>query len=343
MRRPAKLVIRGIVAGIALASLGFMVASPASAHTNNIYGFVNYDGPSGFATFDRTNADATLLPALLSTGPDHVLGIDITNEVASGVGVTYNASDTYYTFTWDHTTGAILSVVGAYVAGATSLDNMRGLDTLPDGTLVTWVDYTLDSGKGSASYSAIATVNSTTGELTPVIDMSDLLQGDPPGYSLQEIATDPISGSTFALLLATSSSAPAFVQLNFSLNSHSVPTTFGGTGFENGDFRGADFDADGTLYFIFNNNQRDRYELSSVSGPATWATAPRTVIGDAAGNLGTNVIDPYALAVEYTPPVSPALAKTGAEFPTALLLLGSVAVLAGAVTVVTVSRKRRTA
>jgi hypothetical protein len=181
MRRPAKLVIRGIVAGIALASLGFMVASPASAHTKNIYGFVNYDGPSGFATFDRTNADATLLPALLSTGGAEVLGIDITNEVASGVGVTHSESHTYYTFTWDHTTGAFLSSVGAYIAGAISLDNMRGLDTLPDGTLVTWVDYTLDNGKGSASYSAIATVNSTTGELTPVIDMSDLLQGDPPG------------------------------------------------------------------------------------------------------------------------------------------------------------------
>lgn len=339
MRRPASLVVRSLIAGVALTALGLVAATPASAHTNNIFGFVYQDGPTGIATYDRTTADATVLPSSTNVGDD-VRGIEVFNEVGTGVGVNNGDPATFYTFAWNHTTGAIgtITPLTVDVVGFDGISNISGLDTLADGTLITWVEYFAFDNEFPVSYSAIATLNPVTGVLTPVIDMADLLLGDPSDYNLRSLATDPIGGQSFAFLVFVESGAPFYVALDVTAGTHGVPAGFNGTGFEAGFIAGADFDADGTLYFIFGNDQREIYELSSVGGPSTWGTASRQFIGDAAGNLGINPISNLALTIEHTP----ALASTGSSFPAVWLVAGTVAVLVGGITVVT-TRRRRTA
>ena len=59
MRRSARTAARTAIAALALTALGLVAASPASAHTNNIFGFVYQDGPTGIATYDRQTSAAS--------------------------------------------------------------------------------------------------------------------------------------------------------------------------------------------------------------------------------------------------------------------------------------------
>jgi len=337
MRRSARTAARTAIAALALTALGLVAASPASAHTNNVFGFVYQDGPSGIATYDRLNADATLLPESTDIGSD-IRGIEVGNETGTGVGFLAGDSAAHIVFTWNHTTGAVSAPTDLTVdvPGFVEITDLLGLDTLPDGTLITWVEYSAFSGEFPAPFSAIATLNPATGVLTPVIDMSDLLIGDPADYALRSLATDPISGQTFAFLSPFAATPPAYVGLNIAAGTHGDAALFNGTDFEDGFVAGADFDADGTLLFIYGNDEREIYELSSVGAPSTWDTAARHYIGDAAGNLGINPIADAALTIENTP----ALASTGSGFPIVWLVAGSVAVLVGGLTVVTARRRK---
>jgi hypothetical protein len=337
MRRSARTAASTAIAALALTALSLGAASPASAHTNNIYGFVYQDGPTGIATYDRLNADATVLPDSTDIGAD-IRGIEVSNETGTGVGFTPGDPDSYFVFGWDHSTGAVSAPteLTVDVPGFVEITDLFGLDTLPNGTLITWVQYSAFSGEFPAPFSAIATLNPATGELTPVIDMSDLLLGDPADYRLRSLATDPISGQTFAFLSAFAATPPAYVGLNIAAGTHGDAALFNGTGFEDGFVSGADFDADGTLFFIYGNDDREIYELSSVGAPSTWDTAARHYIGDAAGNLGINPVAQAALTIEITP----ALASTGSSFPLVWLVAGTVAVLVGGLTVVTARRRK---
>ncbi len=340
MARPAlKLAVRSVIAGIALTALGLVAASPASAHTNNIYGWVTQAGPSGPATYDRTNAEATLLPSSVDVG-EEIRGIEVFNEVGTAIVVDYGDPNVYSVFSWNHTTGAAgaLTELTVDVAGFVEITDLGGLDTLADGTLISWVEYSAYDGEFPSTFTAIATLDPATGILTPVIDMSDLLLGDPGDFYLQSLATDPVSGQTFAFLSASAAPQPAYVGLDIAGGTHTAAGVFNGTDFEDGFIAGADFDFDGTLYFIYGNDAREIYELSSVSGPSTWDTAARTYIGDAGGNVGVNRIASRALTVEH----SAALASTGSELPLVWLFAGSIAVIAGTVTVVTTRRRART-
>ena len=337
MRRYARTAARTAIAALALTALGLVAASPASAHTNDIFGFAYQDGPTGIATYDRLNADATLLPDSTDIGSD-IRGIEVSNETGTGVGFLSGDPDSYFVFGWNHSTGALTAPteLTVNVPGFVEITDLSGLDTLPDGTLITWVEYSAFSGEFPAPFSAIATLNPATGVLTPIVNMADLLLGDPADYSLRSLATDPISGQTFAFLTSNVVSQPAYVGLNIALGTHGDAALFNGTDFEDGFISGADFDADGTLFFIYGNNDREIYELSSVGAPSTWDTAARHYIGDAAGNLGINPVADTALTIENTP----ALASTGSGFPIVWLVAGSVAVLAGGITVVTARRRK---
>ena len=147
---------------------------------------------------------------------------------------------------------------------------------------------------------------------------------------------------TYAFIESDTDSTTYFSALDFTAGTIAAPTAFTGTGFDSGFILGADFDASGTLWFIYGNNNRQIYELSSVGAPATWATTDRTYVADAASNLADYPLSELALATG--PSVEPAaLADTGSEVPVALLFVGTVAILVGVVTVETVSRKRRVA
>ncbi len=338
MARPAlKLAVRSVIAGIALTALGLVAASPASAHTNNLFtyldsGFVT----NGFATMSRTDATVAPLPTTADV-VDEVAGAEVFGEVGTAVGVIYGDPAIYYVFGWDHTTGAASPLVPLYVDGADQVNVVTGLDTLLDGTTITWVEYDVTEGGGefppTTTYSAIATVNKLTGELVPIIDTSALTVGD-DAYGYTSLATDPISGVTYGFL--NKANASYYVDLYPNTSSYGDATLLGGEGFESGDVLGADFDYDGILYFIYANNLAEQFELSTLGAPSTWPTAKRTYIGEAGNNYDGYPLANLALTLEH----SALLASTGSGFPLVWLVAGSVAVLAGGITVMATRRRR---
>lgn len=338
-RTPLKLAGRAVVAGIALSAMGILAASPANAAVPVLYTYLDAD-PISYATISATTGAATPLASAPTADPDYLVGQELFDGAGTSIGYFDAGSGAYYVYTWS-TSGVADAGVLAFVTGADEGSlRVSGLDTLADGTAVTYVEYTVTEGGGefptTTQYTAIATVNRATGELTPVIDTTPLYES---GYYVNSLATDPVSGVTYAFLSHEEDSLSYFTALDFVGVTFDMPTQFEGTGFESGFFQGADFDATGTLYFIYGNNSREMYELSSLGSPATWQTDARVFIADAPSNYDDYPLS--TLALTTAPPL--ALASTGAEFPAALLAVGGVAVLAGAVTVVTVARKRRTA
>ena len=334
-RTPARLAGRAIVAGIALSALTLLAASPASAHTNNLYTYAGYSDPAGFATMSRTNADVTILPSS-AQNYDEMIGAEVFDEVGTAIGVNYGEPYEYFVLGWNHTTGAEDAGVAAFITGAEEGSlYVSGLDTLADGTTITYVEYfAFGSGEFPEFFSAIATVNKVTGELTPVINLTQFADDD---FYVDSLATDPISGVTYAFLFSDTDQSSYYSALDFADSSASDPAAFTGSGFDGlgGELLGADFDHDGTLYFTYANNAEEQYELSTVTGPSTWPTAARQFIGE----VGTNYpggVSLLALTLEYT-----ALAATGTIFPVVWLVAATVAVLGGAVTVVSVTSRRK--
>ena len=91
MRRSApRLVLRSLTAGVALAALGLAVASPASAHTTNIYTFGYTEDSANFATVDRTTAVTAPLATNIEAAIDDVGGVEVFNEVGTAIGYDYD-------------------------------------------------------------------------------------------------------------------------------------------------------------------------------------------------------------------------------------------------------------
>lgn len=341
MRRSApRLVLRSLTAGVALAALGLAVASPASAHTTNIYTFGYTEDSANFATVDRTTAVTAPLATNIEAAIDDVGGVEVFNEVGTAIGYDYDEPTVSSVLAWDHTTGAVTSKEPLFIADpdevtTADVDFVFTLDTRNDGTIITFVFYTRTIENAVESVGAIATVNSTTGELTPVIDISPLVLSA-EGYNVQSLATDPTTGETYLFLYRIATATTSFVPLNFTTPGYGTVLEFGGTGFESGRVEGTDFDADGTLYFIYSDNVSAEYELSTLGAPGTWAGAARTVV--APFDFSTFGVAADNLTIEFAP--EPALADTGAPLPVVWLVFGAVAVLAGAVTVVTTTRRR---
>lgn len=347
---PMKLAARALIAGVAVSAMSLIAASPASAHTNNVFTYFDFDRESevalapGFGTLDRTNGALTALPTAATVDVFEIIGAEVFNEVgtAIGVGPLVELYSQFLIIPWDHSTGAEQPPVPAYVAGADGIQTMSGLDTLADGTLITYVEWVITPSNEFPvpfTSSAIATVNPVTGQLTPVINLTSLTVTNEFGLEFKSIATDPISGVTYGFLESDNVGPDLsfFVTLDIAGATHGPLTQFEGVGFENGFIEGADFDADGTLYFIYGNNGIEQYELSTLGAPSGWPTAERHVNAIAASNyLGDYPLNTLALTLEYTP----ILAETGAEFPALVLAASGVAVLAGTVTVVASKRRK---
>lgn len=338
-RTPLAVACRALVAGAALTAMSLLAAAPANAAVPTLYTYLMVT--PAYGTLDATNGAATPLAVAPTDEVDDVIGQEIAGGAGISIGVNYGEPDEYFVFTWD-ATGASSAGVPAFVAGADEGSlHVSGLDFPGDGTAVTYVEYTTTTSveiPTTTSHSAIATVDSTTGELIPLVDLTDLLVED---YSVNEIATDPISGVTYLFLSFDGDNLSYYTPIDLDAGTFDLPNIFTGANFESGAVLGADFDASGTLYFIYANNLREEYELSTIGDPADWTTADRTLIGDAGSNYPDQSYPVSPLALTTAPPL--ALANTGAEFPVALLVVGTVAVLGGVVTVVMVSRKRRAA
>ena len=326
-----------IIATVALTALGVAAATPASAHTSNMYAFI-YDGnvegvdfPT-FGTWSKT--DGTVAP--LATGSAfnvETQGIEVDGEKGTAVGLTDGGA---VVFEWNHSTGETGVPITLYINQPdTFIESISGLDSTLDSTKLTLVYYATDPDEGlGEEYYAVATVNPGTGEVVPVVDLTTLLgEATPADYSAISIATDPLGGGTF-VFLQNSANESFFLKIDIAANTYGDPTLFQGTGFDiDGQIYGADFDGDGTLYFVFDNYQAESFELSKTTGPSTWVTATRTTISDSPAN--EFAVAQRALTIEWTK-----LAATGSELPVAaFLVLGTVAVVAGGLTVM-VARRR---
>lgn len=326
-------VAKTLIAAAALTALGASAALPASAHTSNMYGYIEEGvglGGQTFATWSKTDGTVTrLAEEVFGTA---MQGIEVYGEKGTAVGFT-EAGVTGWE--WDHSTGAISAPIPLFVAGA-DLESISGLDTQLDGTSLTLVQYFVVPEEGDIQeFYAVAKVNFATGEVTPVVNISDLLIDNPGDYSAVSIATDPLGAGTF-VFLQNGALESLFVSVDVVAGTHGDPTLFQGLGFDvNGQIWGADFDGDGTLFFVFENYSEERYELSKTTGVSTWVTAARTFISEAPANASDYDIAERALTIEWT-----TLAATGSELPiAAIVIVGTVAVLAGGVTVI-VARRR---
>ncbi len=325
---------RTMLATAALTAVGLIAASPASAHTSNMYSYIDYaiGIPSGFTTISKTDGVATPLPT--STTYFEVVGIEVAAE--QGVAIAYYESPVV--FGWNHTTGEATPPVGAHLSDeALDFDGFSGLDTLNDGRTVTLVEFDAD---GASDQVWVATVDATSGLLTPVVNLSDVITDpgeDPFLYDWTSLATDPATGITYVFLSATGSGgASYFLPVNVAAGTHGAVTEFTSADFEDGEIYGADFDGDGTLFFIYLDvNPNVEYQLSKVGAPSTWPTTARQVISTAPAQVEDIELAELALTIEWAK-----LAATGSQVPLAAgLALGTVAVLAGGLTVM-VARRR---
>ena len=105
-----------------------------------------------------------------------------------------------------------------------------------------------------------------------------------------------------------------------------------------GEFSGADFDESGTLYFYYWDYVSGDRVFGTLGAPSTWAAGDPTFISSAPANEDEMDVRTANLTVETNQ--GAALANTGAEFPALWLAAGGVAVLVGAVTLVTTRRRR---
>jgi hypothetical protein len=252
--------------------------------------------------------------------------MELVDEV--GTAIAYDdASDTYVVMDWNHSTGAHGVPMAVYVTGATEVTRLEGLTARTDGTLLTYIWYTTPNGLAQA----IATLDRGTGELIPVIDVSTFTSDY--RLAIVELATDPATGVDYALLSSVDGGRPAFMTLDVAGNTRGEPVSFGGSDFATASLGGADFTADGTLYFYLFRFGLETIDLATLGAPSTWPTANPTVIGPIAD-------DEESIAFQALTTEDDVLANTGSELPiAAIALLGTVAVVAGGVTVMTVRRR----
>jgi hypothetical protein len=322
------------IATIALTAMGLVAAAPASAHTSNMYTYVQPygdTGQAGFATYGKSDAVVTALPTTTVQEPGEVLGIEVAGENGTAIA---DWEEALVVFTWNHTTGVRTPAVLTNMADA-SIEGLSGLDTLNDGTTVTVVKYSNRAGTSTA----VASVNSSTGELVPLVDITAAL---PVGANNKiSLATDPATGVTY-VFVSDAAGKPHFLAVNVAAKTVGAPVPFNGAYFVQGVILGADFDAaDGSLYFNYQNSNHQQDELTKIGAPSTWPTADPTYISSAPApaQYGEVVLARLALTIEPTA-TAPALAATGSELPIlAIVLVGTVAVLAGGVTVM-VARRR---
>jgi hypothetical protein len=327
---------RALIATAALTALGLAVASPASAHTNNMFTVIvdSDSAGGGFATYGK--ADGLVAPLSDSTFvPMDIGGIEVANEKGTAVGYAEGPVVT----TWDHSTGLYggLTVL-AITNPLQDLDFVTGLDTLNDGTTVTLADFLVQEGQVFVDHWAISSVNSATGEVIPLLDFTSAIsdEGDIV-FDVTSVATDPASGATYVFLRDDEFGQPYFLETVVAGGTFGEPIRFEGDGFEEGQILGADFDADGTLYFNYfdSSGEESERELSTLAAGSQWFDAERHVVSSAPANDDTYAIGGLALTIEHT-----VLPATGSELPVAAFVaLGTVAVVAGGLTVM-VARRR---
>ena len=323
LRRTASFSTTALLIGAAVFA-GSTSAATALGEPDGLYSASEDDGTSQFAQLDKTDASATLLGA--GTDVYEFISVEVVDGVGYAVGLTLGPDDQEEdddvptVFTWNITTGAVLTAVPIDVAG--DLERAYALDTRLDGVLITYLYF------DGADAPWIASVDPVSGVATLLIDL-DLFDD---GRIWEGIATNPVDGITYALA-DYDDGTPAASPVDFGTSSvgdsifyEQIEDTLGGGYFQEGDF-----DEAGVLWFTY-----------SGSGAGVVRTnAPLEVAVDAT-ELGDPDIESKAITIGSSTPVEPEpepepeLAATGTAdgaiavvgFATVLLGLGAVLMLA---------------
>lgn len=332
-------------AALATAALVFAAAAPASAHTDDLFTFVQLDGNSGFGSVSKTDAAMAFLGAATDL---FITGAEIVGEQGYGVAVADEVGPVV--FRWNHDTGAISTPVplvidsSLFLYGDEEFDFAAdhvviGLDSLTDGTLLTII--AVDSEEGGEYYQGIVAVDPATGEVEPLVKLPLIV-----GATYSSIATDPTTGTTYVFYFYPSGISTAIVvDLELGLAPlDPLPLTGVSELFDDsGGFPlGADFDAAGVLWHVVGVDELEEYHL--LRFPAPFATTATPV------DLGELpwIVTPGQVRFESTsalaldPAAAPAgLPDTGHDLGGVLLAAGALGLLGLAG--VSLSIRRRTA
>ncbi len=237
---------------------------------------------------------------------------------------------------WDHSTGSAGAPNPVHVVAENPVFfAFHGLDTLNDGRTVTVLEYSTNE----VPHVAIAAVDAATGALTPLLEIQQALIIPPDEFlvDILSLATNPITGITY-VFTRNSANWAQFLAVDVAARTVGTVTRFGADNLEFGGVLGSDFDADGTLYFNYEDQSDEpavTYQLSTFPNGADYATASRTVVSDAPALSEQIQIAQLALTIEQ-----PALPATGIGFPAAVWAMGGVlVVVAGGVTLAQVRRR----
>ncbi len=287
------------------------------------------DGGSGFVQLSKTDASATALGS--PSDLYDFYSVEVVNGLGYATGVILGAEteddDVYAFFTWDITTGEVLSAVPLSSAAGEIVD-VTALDTTNEGLFLAYIDI---AGDGDSSSEWIASIDPATGAVTLLVDVD--LPDD--GRIFEGLATNPVTGITYALA-DFDDGIPAYSPVNLvagtvgeSVALTSVSDSIGGGWFVEGDF-----DSTGVLWFTYSGE----VGVARTDAPAE-VGVEATELGDP--DIAEKAITVGQTAVFPVPPApEPQLAATG--FPVAPAA-GIAAALLAAGALVVFGRRRSAA
>lgn len=304
---------------------GSALAASAAGEPDGLYSAQEGDTGSNFVQLSKTDATATAL----GTATDLYIfySVEVVDGLGYATGVILGAEgeddDVYAFFTWDITTGEVLTAVPLSSAAGEIVD-VTALDTTTDGVFLAYIEI---GGDGDTSTEWIASIDPATGAVTLLVDVD--LPDD--GRIFEGIATNPVTGVTYALA-DYDNGIPAYSPVDLAAGTvgESVALTSVSDSIGGGWFVEGDFDATGVLWFTYSGD----VGVARTDTPAE--------VGVAATELGDpNIVDKAITVGQTVAPVPPApepqLAATG--FPVAPVA-GIAAALLAAGALVVFGRRR---
>lgn len=311
---------------------GSALAASAAGEPEGLYSATEGEGEgggsSGFVQLSKTDATATALGT--TTDLYTFFSVEVVDGLGYATGLILGAEgeddDIYAFFTWDITTGEVLTAVPLSSAAGVITD-VTALDTTTEGVFLAYIEIGGGDGPGTEW---IASIDPATGAVTLLVDVD--LPDD--GRIFEGIATNPVTGVTYALA-DFDNGIPAYSPVDLVAGtvgeSVALPTISDSIGA--GWFVEGDFDSTGVLWFTYSNG----VGVSRTDTPAE--------VGVSATELGDPSIAEKAITIGQTvvvPPVpvpvpEPQLAATG--FPVAPVA-GIAGVLLAAGALVVFGRRR---
>lgn len=300
--------------GAALAGvLAVGMSIPASAHTGAFFTVDFVPDDDFFATISPLDA---LTAPFGEPVPFTARGIEIFSESAYAL---YGTEGGPVLATWDHSAGTVGSEVAIQQPEDYLMDGMSGLDTTPDGRILSiaalWIPEVLDGA-------FIVEIDPATGALDLLVDLSGT------DFYPSSIATDPTTGATYVF------SGTQYLEVDIQTGAYGELVDLLGVvedlGF--GSVEGADFDTAGTLWFFYDG---EGTQFASLDGSLS-ASVGAVSSGEASEVNDYNLAyDPVAVPVV---PDAPQLSNTGMD-ASACVVAGAALLVSGLV-VVLVARRR---